>query len=260
MAVFSTGPISGGNLVVAVIRRCFPVTAALLACATGMLLSASAGLAAEIKIATEGTYKPFSYFTSGGELTGFDVELTLAICKAAGLDCVMVTMDNDAVLPALKDKKVVAFTDRIRSSGKQFVSCTPGKFTDISPDALKGHVIGTQAGTTNADFFQAKYAGSDIRLYKSMDEAFQDLSAGRLELALSQIAVGYDFTVSPAGAGCKFVGPRMEDPKYFGEGVAIALRPADVELKAAFDAGLRKVLADGTYKAINDRYFPFSLY
>jgi len=259
-----------------VARRCFLVAVGLLACASGLILGASAGRAAEVKIATEGTYKPFSFFTSGGELTGFDVELTLAICKAAGLNCVMVTMDNDAVLPALNDKKVdaistgmsvtekrkkvVAFTDRIRSSGKQFVSCAPDKFTDISPDALKGHVIGTQAGTTNADFFQADYADSDVRLYKSTDEAFQDLAAGRVELVLAQIAVGYDFTVSPAGAGCKFVGPRIENKKFFGEGVAIALRPADVELKAAFDAGLRKVLADGTYKALNDKYFPFSLY
>ena len=260
----------------AVARRFFLATMALLVCPTSAILGAGAGQAAEVKIATEGTYRPFSYFTAGGELTGFDVELTLAICKAAGLACVMVTMDNDAVLPALKDgkvdaiatgmsvtekrKKIVAFTERTRSSGKQFVSCTPDKFTDVSPAALKGHIIGTQTGTTNADFFQAEYAGSDVRLYKSTDEAFQDLTAGRIELALSQLAVGYDFTVSPAGAGCKFVGPRVENPKYFGEGVAIALRPADVDLKAAFDAGLRKVLADGTYKAINDKYFPFSLY
>ena len=110
----------------------------------------------------------------------------------------MVTMELDAMMPALNDKKIdamaagmtitekhkktLAFTDRIRSSGKQFVSCTPDKFPDTSPEALKA-ASGTQAGTSNADFFQANYAGSDIRLYKSMDEAFQDLGSGRIELA-----------------------------------------------------------------------------
>jgi polar amino acid transport system substrate-binding protein len=239
----------------------------------GAILGPGTGQAAEVKIATEGTYKPFSYFTAGGELTGFDVELTLAICKAAGLACIMITMDNDAVLPALKDgkvdaiatgmsvtekrKKIVAFSERTRSSGKQFVSCTPDKFTDVSPAALKGHIIGTQTGTTNADFFQAEYAGSDVRLYKSTDEAFQDLTAGRIELALSQIAVGYDFTVSPAGALQIRRSPwRFQIFRRWGP----ALRPADVHLKAAFEGGLRKVLADGTYKALNDKYFPFSLY
>src|SRR5882672_5666080 len=114
-----------GFFAMTVTRRSFLAATALMA---GAILGPGTSQAAEVKIATEGTYKPFSYFTAGSELTGFDVELTLAICEAAGLACVMVTMDNDAVLPALKDgkvdaiatgmsvtekrKKIVAFTER----------------------------------------------------------------------------------------------------------------------------------------------------
>jgi len=249
------------------------VFAALLAIAMVAALSAQAG---EVKVASEGTYKPFSYFTAGGQLTGFDVELAAAICKAAGLDCVMVTMDYDGMMVALKEKKidvidsgmsitakrkkVVAFTDRTRTSGKRFVSCAPDKFKKIGPEDLKGDIVGTQADTTSADYIKAFYAGSDIRLYKSMDEAFADLSAGRLDLALSQDATGYAFISSPAGKGCAFVGDRLDDPKFFGEGVGLALRQSDAEIVAALNAGLRKILADGTYKALNDKYFPFSVY
>lgn len=249
------------------------VFAALMAAVAAMAFSAQAG---EVKVASEGTYKPFSYFTADGQLTGFDVELAAAVCKAAGLDCVMVTMDNDGMIPALKEKKidvmatgisitekrkkVVAFTDRTRASGKRFVSCTPDKFPKVGPDDLKGRVIGTQADTTNADYMKATYTASDIRLYKSMDEAFADLSAGRLDLVLSQEATSYGFTSSPAGKGCAFVGERLNDPKYFGEGVAMAVRQSDTGLLQALNLGLRKVLADGTYKAINDKYFPFSVY
>lgn len=258
------------------VHRYVVAAAALLASAAWTVSGAAAGQGPEIKVASEGTFKPFSFFTSGGELTGFDVELVQAVCKAAGLNCVMVTMEYDGMIPALNDKKidviaagmaitekrkkVVAFTDSIRSSGKQFVSCAPDKFPEVLPDALKGKAIGAQSGTTVADYFQAYYAGADIRLYKSMDETYQDLAAGRLELVLSQIGTGYGFISSPAGAGCKFVGKRIEDAKYFGSGVGYALRKSDVDLIAAFNAGIRKVLADGTYKAINDKYFPFSLY
>jgi lysine-arginine-ornithine-binding protein len=247
--------------------------AALLAWAFGF--GALAGEAPKVKVATEGTYRPFSYFTPDGQLSGFDVDLTLAICKAAGLDCALVTMDIDGMIPALNEKKIdaistgmamtakrkkaVAFTDPIRSNGKRFVSCTPNTSPDVSPAALAGRVIGTQGSTSNSDYFDAHYRGSDIRLYKTMDEAFQDLAAGRLDLVMAQEGTGYGFLVSPAGKGCSFVGPRIEDAKLFGEGVGIALRPADADLKAAFDAGLRKVLEDGTYKAINDKYFPFSV-
>ncbi len=254
------------------LRRCLLPMAAVLAAVT---LAAGSARADEIKIATEGTYKPFSYYTASGELTGFDVESTLAICKAAGLDCKMVIMELDAALPALNDKKIDAiatgstitekhkkkalYTDSIRSAGKQFMSCTPDKFPDTSPDALKGHTIATQSGTSNADYFAAKYPGSDIRLYKSMDEAFQDLGSGRVELALAQTGVAYAFMQSPEGKGCKFVGARLEDPTIFGTGVGIQVRLGDTELAEKFNAGLKKILEDGTYKALNDKYFPFSL-
>ena len=254
------------------LRRWVLPVAALLAVLT---LAVGTARADEVKIATEGTYKPFSYFTPSGELTGFDVESTLAICKAAGLDCKMVIMELDATLPALNDKKVdalaigqtitekhkkqVLFTDSVRTASKQFVSCEPDKFPDTSPDALKGHSIGTQAGTSNADFFQAKYPGSDVRLYKSMDEAFQDLGSGRIELALAQTGVAYAFMQSPEGKDCKFVGERLSDPKIFGTGVGISLRLGDTALADKFNAGLKKILDDGTYKALNDKYFPFSL-
>ncbi len=257
------------------IRRAFLVLGVLVAGAICPILGAGNSQADQVRIATEGTYKPFSYYTPAGELTGFDVESTLAICKAAGLDCKMVIMELDAMVPALnakkidamavgmtiteKHKKQVLMTDAIRSAGKQFVSCAPDKFPDTSPEALKGHIIGTQSGTSNADFFQAKYAGSDIRLYKSMDEAFQDLGSGRIELALAQTGVAYGFMQSPEGAGCKFVGARLEDPKYFGSGVGISFRLGDTQLKDAFDAGLKKILEDGTFKTLNDKYFPFSL-
>lgn len=249
---------------------------ALVVCSMLTLPGGALAQGAQIKIGTEGTYKPYSFFTSGGELTGFDVELVQAICAAAKLDCVMVTMDYDGMVPALNEKKLdaiasgmtitekrkktLAFTDRIRSSGKHFVTCAPDKFTDTSPEALKGHIVGTQTGTTNADYFQALYTGSDIRLYKTMDEAFQDLAAGRLDLVLAQEGPAYDFANSSAGKGCKLVGARLDDPKYFGEGVGIAFRQSDTDLVAAFNAGIKQVLADGTYKKLNDKYFSFSLY
>ena len=102
---------------------------------------------------------------------------------------------------------------------------------------------------------------AEARRQASPDDATVDLET-RLDglIALSQIALGYDFTTSSEGAGCKFVGPRLDEPKFFGDGVALGLRPSDVELKATLDTGIKRIRADGTYKAINDKYFPFPLY
>jgi len=249
--------------------------AVLLALSGTVLLWPRASEAGQVRIASEGTYRPFSYLTPDGQLTGFDVEYIQSVCKAAGLDCVMVTMDYDGMVAALKEKKIdaiasgmtitekrkktLAFTDRYRTSGKRFISCAPGKFPKVGPEDLKGATVGTQGETTSGDYLKAVYQASEVRLYKSMDEAFADLSAGRLDLALSQEASGYDFVNSTAGKGCAMVGERLEDPKYFGEGVGIALRQSDTDLLAALNEGIRKVRADGTFKTLNAKYFPFSI-
>ncbi|MBL8908685.1 MAG: transporter substrate-binding domain-containing protein [Rhizobiales bacterium] len=229
-----------------------------------------------LKIGTEGTYAPFSFFAPDGKLTGFDIEITQAMCDAAKLTCKFETLDFDGMIPALnqrkldalavgfsiteKRKKQVAFTDSYRTSDKRFVTCRPDVFKDVSPETLKSRVIGTQSGTSSADYFKSFYPESEIRLYKSMDEAFQDLGAGRLDLAMATEPVGYDFISKHGNGTCAFVGPRIKDEKFFGSGVGIAFRLDETELVDKFNAALKTIRDDGTYEAINARYFPFSIY
>src|SRR5262249_12325652 len=219
---------------------------------------------------------PFSFYTADGKLTGFDVDIARALCDAAKLSCEFVTLDYDGMVPALdqgkidaidagmpiteKRKKALAFTDSYRSPDKRFVTCRPADIKDISPEALKSRVIGTQSGTSSVDYFKAYYPGADIRLYKSMDEAFQDLAAGRLDAAMATEPVGYTFISKPENKGCDFVGPRIADKKLFGAGVGIAFRKTDTALVARMNEALKAIRENGTYDAINKRYFPFSIY
>jgi ABC-type amino acid transport substrate-binding protein len=93
-----------------------------------------------------------------------------------------------------------------------------------------------------------------------MDEAYQDLGAGRLDAAFGGEATSYAFMQTPAGKDCKFVGERAVNPKIFGTGVGIALRKTDPDLRDKLNAALKQILADGTYEAISKKYFPFSIY
>ena len=52
----------------------------------------------------------------------------------------------------------------------------------------------------------------------------------------------------------------MTDPKFVGEGVGIALRQEDNELREKLNAALKEILEDGTYKKINDKYFPIDVF
>jgi polar amino acid transport system substrate-binding protein len=42
--------------------------------------------------------------------------------------------------------------------------------------------------------------------------------------------------------------------------VGIAIRKEDTELLAKMNAALKEIRADGSYKAINDKYFPIDVY
>ena len=70
----------------------------------------------------------------------------------------------------------------------------------------------------------------------------------------------FDWVSKEAGACCKLAGEPITDPAFVGEGVGIAVRNEDGALKEAINKAIDEVVADGTYKTINDKYFKINLY
>ena len=64
----------------------------LLAAASALvLLAAKPALAAEkLRIATTGDYPPFTYVGDNDTITGFDVDIALALCAELGAECEIV--------------------------------------------------------------------------------------------------------------------------------------------------------------------------
>ena len=56
------------------------------------------------------------------------------------------------------------------------------------------------------------------------------------------------------------MGPEYRAPGGAGIGAGIAIRKDDKNLVAAFNKALAAILANGTYKKINDKYFDFNVY
>ena len=52
----------------------------------------------------------------------------------------------------------------------------------------------------------------------------------------------------------------MNDPAYFGTGSGIAVRKQDARLLGEVNKALGTLLANGTYKQINDKYFDYDQY
>jgi arginine/ornithine transport system substrate-binding protein len=247
-----------------------------LAAVIGLAAGSASADMMKVRIGTEGAYPPFNSIDTNGQLVGFDVDIGKALCAAANFECEFVVQDWDGIIPGLiakkydaivasmsitdKRKEVVDFTEKYYQTPAKFVAAKGAGF-DISPEGLKGKVIGVQRATTHENFLRAKFPGADIRTYATQDEANADLVSGRLDLVMADSVVLLEgFLKTDAGQDFEFVGPGYSDPKFHGEGVGIAIRKGDDDLRQAFNAAIDKIRADGTYKAINAKYFDFDVY
>ena len=248
-------------------------TVAALAVAAGVA-PASAG--EKLRIGVEGAYPPFSWKEADGTLKGFDIDIAWALCEKMGRQCELVEQDWDGMIPALlakkfdaiiasmsiteERKKRVDFTDKYYNTPNKFVA-RKGVSYDITPDGLAGKVIGTQRGTTHQCFLEKIYPKSDLRLYGTQEEVFLDLAAGRIDLSFSDaIQAEEGFLNTDAGKDFQFVGPEQFDRECHGDGAGIAVRKGEDKLRQAFNAAIKEIRADGTYKKINDKYFNIDIY
>ncbi|QDQ29445.1 transporter substrate-binding domain-containing protein [Chitinimonas arctica] len=244
-----------------------------------LLLSLPAVRAETLRIAIEGKYPPFSEVDAKGNLKGFDIDISLALCKEMKVECKLVRTDWDDLIPALNEKKVdaivammsiteerkklVEFTDRYANTPAFFFSKAKRvPYVFISPKRIEGMKIGVQVDTTYDRYLTAKYAKtSAIERYKSADELYAALAKGDVDLAMDDVVAGYyGFLQTPSGKGFELVGSAVVDPKFFGEGQGIALRKGDKALKARFDKALATVLDNGIYQETQRKYFIFNIY
>jgi arginine/ornithine transport system substrate-binding protein len=101
----------------------------------------------------------------------------------------------------------------------------------------------------------------DIKSYATQEEANMDLVAGRLDLVFADsVVLLKGFLDTEQGEDYEFVGPGYTDEEWFGEGIGIAVRKNDDDLKKKLNQAIETIRENGTYKEINDKYFSFDVY
>ena len=253
--------------------------ATLLLCGFATLMSEplSAKTWQHIRIGTEGAYPPFNFIAADGKVQGFDIEIGNALCAQMKAQCDVVTQDWDGIIPALKAgkydlilasmfitderKKQVSFTDPYYKAAMSFVVPKGSELHDFSPAALKGKVIGAQAGTTQGDYLTKLYPDTEIRQYPTQEAANLDMASGRLDLQLGDAIPLLMWTkTTKDGSCCTLAGSLITERQYVGDGVGIAVRQEDNDLREQLNQALQAIIANGTYKKINDKYFPINIY
>lgn len=231
----------------------------------------------ELKIAIDPTYEPFTFKTADGKPTGFDVDIAEALCAEIKRKCVYVEQVWDSMIPGLQAKKydaiissmsiteerqkVVDFTDKYYNTPSRIVVKADTPFTDLA--SLKDKKIGVLKGSTQEKYAmgELKAVGVSVVPYEAQDQVYLDIKSGRLDGTVADsVEVTGGFLSKPEGAGYGFVGPVLNDPKYYGIGVGVALRQGETQLKDELNAAIKAIRANGTYDTVSKKYFDFDVY
>jgi polar amino acid transport system substrate-binding protein len=230
-----------------------------------------------VRFLTEGDFPPFNYYDDDGVLAGFNVDLARAICLEIGAACdikvkpweeLIIALkrgDADAVIAAhsvtAKALTDVDFTDRYFYTPGRFVGRIGSTELEMSPDGLEGVSIGVAKGTTHEAFLRAYFGDAKIVLFENPELAREAVQQSKVDLLFDDgVSLAFWLNGSLARQCCEFRGGPYLEPKYFGDGLAIAVPRNDPQIKMLINAALVRVRQSGRFQELVERYFPTRIY
>ena len=230
---------------------------------TAILLGASvAASAQELTFAMEPSYPPFETTNEKGEIIGFDVDVANAICKEIQATCKFKGEAFDALIPNLKAKRFdasISAIDITDARAKQVLFSDAYYDSTASYVTLKGKAtlesaknVGVQNGTTFQQYTVAETKQYTTKAYASLQSAILDLKSGRIDMIFGDTAVLADMISKEPEM--QFVGEKVVNKKYFGNGLGIAMHKSNKELAEQLNKGLAAIKANGEYQKIYDKW------
>lgn len=230
-----------------------------------------------VRFLTESDFPPFNYVDDEGVLTGFNVDLARAICLELEAACDikvkpwgelfagLARSEADAVIAGhavtAEALKEVEFSDRYFYTPGRFVGRTDSPQVEISPEGLDGRTIAVTKGTAHEAFLHAFFRDSRTLSLDNQDLAREALAQGKAEFLFEDgISVAFWLNGTLSRKCCEFRGGPYFEPKFFGNGIAIAVARSDPEIRVLINGALERVRQSGRFQEIVDRYFPLRVY
>ena len=219
----------------------------------------------KLVVALEGAWQPWSYHDESDTLVGYDVEVSRAIAEKLGVEPEYVESDWDSLFAGLDAGRFdivcngVEVTDE-RAKTSDFT--TPYGYIhtalavrkdneDIkSFEDLKGKTTANSLASTYMEL--AESYGATVQGIDTLEETIQLLTAGRIDATLNADVSFYDYLNVHPDADFKLVA-QTEDASH----VAIPVRKGDdsASLLEAINTAIEELRADGTLKALGEKYF-----
>ena len=220
------------------------------------------GEAEKLTMATNAEFPPYEY-VEGDKIVGIDAEIAALIADKLGMELEIVDVTFDSIIPGVQSGKYdmgmagmtvneerlekVAFSTSY-ATGIQAVIVKDG--SDIkSIDDLAGKKIGVQTSTTGDIYATGDYGEDAITRYDNGAVAVQALLADKVDCVIIDNEPAKSYVAANEGL-------KVLDTEYTVEDYAICFAKEDTELKDKVDGALKELIADGSVKAVIEKYIP----
>jgi polar amino acid transport system substrate-binding protein len=227
----------------------------------------------QIRFLTEDDFPPFNFLLADGQVAGFNVDLARAICAELDLPCTIQRRSWDLLIPSLDDNSgdaviaSLAINDETRRqadfSAPYFL--TPGRFVMLAdttlkaatPEAIGDRKVAVVKGSRHEAFLKTFYPRADLVAFETPALARNALKSGKVAAHFGDaVSLSFWLNGGEAGGCCAFKDGPFIDPRFFGDGVGIAVKKGNAALRRALDYALARLDRKGAFGELYLKYFP----
>ncbi|MGW9169313.1 ABC transporter substrate-binding protein [Agromyces sp. NPDC055658] len=220
----------------------------------------------QIRVASLGDAKPYTFTDESGEFTGFDVELFTDVADRIGIDDVVFTgQDFSGLLAAVANgqfdvgvaaigitderKETVDFSDGYLAGYLTVMASPDSGITD--EDSLAGKRLGVVQGTLQEAYAVKHFTDTELVRFPDNNAAISAVNSGSIDAHFLDYEAAKEYAEQYGLVNAIDI-PSFDAPAGF------AIAKGKPEFQAALNEALHAAMEDGTWKELYEKWFPGS--
>lgn len=216
-----------------------------------------------LTVATEGTYRPFSFHDASGALVGYDVEIAQAVADKLGLEISFQETQWDGIFAGLDANRFDVIANQVSINPEREAkylfsepyTVSPGvivvKEDDDSISSFADLDGKTTAQSLTSNWYElAEENGAQVEAVEGWAQAVELLRQDRVDATVNDKLTFLDYETTNGPTGLK-IAAETDDPARN----AFTFTKDKEALVTAVDEALEELRADGTLAEISEKYF-----
>ncbi|MBY5542905.1 amino acid ABC transporter substrate-binding protein [Rhizobium leguminosarum] len=221
-----------------------------------------------ISVGTMGDSKPYTFATTDGQFTGFDIELFLNVVSRLGFQKDKVTFTGQefsALLPSVANERfdvavaAIGTTEARKKTVDFSDGYLAGYLSVLTPDAgikdadgLKGKRLGVVQGTLQEVYAAKNFGGTDLVKFPDNNSAVAALNNGTVDAHFLDYEAAKQYGERYPALKVAVNIPSFDAPAGF------VVRKGNDAFRTALNGALHDAMQDGTWKTLYEKWFPGS--